>query len=462
MSLRPSRRVAPAAAAAASSPDPISQQQQSPPTPPTSDTEQKRQPQPEPEPELVIYEPFLYDLSPTWDAWCFLRVAEVHALVLHHDMGDHSAYFSGNLPIRWARIVGVVVAVDNYYEGKRRVFTIDDSSGACIECASLPDLSPPSQPASSVPRPLMSSAPSASATTTTTTTTTAAAAAVGPMLMYPDIRVGSVVEVKGRIVTFRHSRQLRIVSMKPVRCTAHEVVLWGKRVKFARETLGTRWAVDEKQIRRRRRKIDDHRAKARSRMTLKGSLGRSRCVPQQQQGRARETREESDDGEGSEGGVQQNEGGKRAGVGHGNITQKAEVQSREKQQQKQQQQQQPWKHGVQKEQQTTTRQNLEQDRLWKETRRQEEDDRRRRRERQLVQQQREDQLLKQLSQDPVVGVTTAAVAAVTAIPNNNNNSTRFVNRAKEKRERELALQRREQELAERLVSDDRDDDDDDE
>jgi len=64
---------------------------QRPPRPPISDPEQqqqqRQQQQQQQQSELVIYEPFLYDLSPTWDAWCFLQAAQVHSLVRYHDMG---------------------------------------------------------------------------------------------------------------------------------------------------------------------------------------------------------------------------------------------------------------------------------------------------------------------------------------------------------------------------------------
>lgn len=111
------------------------------------------------------------------------------------------------------RVVGVVVAIDNF--SGRRVFTIDDSSGACIEAAT-----PYNEKAASAPLGLPGT--------------------TGP---HADIDVGAVVDVKGALATFRDELQVRIERVTRVPSTGDEVALWEKRARFGREVLARPWVL---------------------------------------------------------------------------------------------------------------------------------------------------------------------------------------------------------------------------
>ena len=136
-------------------------------------------------------------------------------------------------------MVGVVVAVDEFL-GKR-VFTIDDSSGVCIEAM----LSVPS-----------ASAPSAGQMQTTATNTTAEAGLTAASQQGQDLQVGAVVDIKGKLSDYREEKQIRIQKLTSLRSTEQEVALWEKRSQFRREVLDIPWVLRRRDVRRRRKEAE--------------------------------------------------------------------------------------------------------------------------------------------------------------------------------------------------------------
>lgn len=135
--------------------------------------------------------------------------------------------------MKWARIVGVVVEINEYRkersENGRRVYTVDDSSGACIEAV--------------VPT---------------------------PTTLYQEVDVGSVVDVKGALSTFYDQKQIKITKMASLRSTTQELALWEKRAKFRREVLDKPWVLGNRDIRRCRKEAEGSEADAeRKRRRLK-------------------------------------------------------------------------------------------------------------------------------------------------------------------------------------------------
>ncbi|RDA93880.1 hypothetical protein CP533_4515 [Ophiocordyceps camponoti-saundersi (nom. inval.)] len=182
----------------------------------------------------ALYPRYCFHLSPTFNSWCLLHAREIHSLEQHDGfqgqfrsrhrcssltrgpfslaLPAENFFFHGNLPIRWVRVVGVVVAVDDF--ASRRVYTVDDSSGACIEA--LP----------------------------------------GGQEQDDDIDVGSVVDVKGGLSLFRDEKQIKIERIKRLRTTADELVLWERRAKFRRDVLDRPWVLERVEIRRCRREAE--------------------------------------------------------------------------------------------------------------------------------------------------------------------------------------------------------------
>ncbi|KAF5972809.1 DnaJ like subfamily C member 9 [Fusarium bulbicola] len=186
-----------------------------------------------------IYPRYCFHLAPTVNQWCLFRVTDIHELGQYEGFEGENFYFFGNLPIKWVRIVGLVVAIDEF--ASRRVYTIDDSSGACIECTiSIP----------------ISGEDDGRATTGDAAPKKADIDPPQTQDPFPNIDVGCVVDVKGGLSTFRDERQLTIEKMTKVPGTAQEVSLWEKRVKFKSEVLDKPWVLRSSEIRRCRKEAE--------------------------------------------------------------------------------------------------------------------------------------------------------------------------------------------------------------
>jgi len=133
-----------------------------------------------------------------------------------------------NLPIRWVRAVGVVVAIDDY-EG-RRILTVDDSTGVSVECKI--EAKKRAEDSNVVPVATRWDQPPP------------------PPPEYGDFDVGHVVEVKGGLCTFRGDNQIKVETVRHVWSTAEEVILWGKRTSFRQQILDPPWILSKAQIRK--------------------------------------------------------------------------------------------------------------------------------------------------------------------------------------------------------------------
>ncbi|KAK1973277.1 OB-fold nucleic acid binding domain-containing protein, partial [Colletotrichum cereale] len=179
-----------------------------------------------------LYPRYCLHLSPTFNTWCLLHASDIHALKSVPEYEVQNFYFHNKLPIKWARIVGIVVAIDDF--PGRRIYTVDDSSGACIECI-VALKAPPSSDASS-PKPdtrewFSSNKPQPQ-----------------PPSDCVDVDVGSVVDVKGGLSTFREEMQMKIEKVRILRSTEQEVALWERRTRFRDEVLLQPWVLSQKQI----------------------------------------------------------------------------------------------------------------------------------------------------------------------------------------------------------------------
>lgn len=124
-----------------------------------------------------------------------------------------------------------MVAVDEY--PGRRIYTVDDSSGVCIECTV------------DVPKPDLISAVDAGAKRETEK---------APKPVVPgDVDVGTVVEIKGGLTTFRGNKQIKILKTTVLRATEQEVAFWDKVREFRASVLEKPWRLTDKEIRRCRK-----------------------------------------------------------------------------------------------------------------------------------------------------------------------------------------------------------------
>ncbi|PKS11473.1 hypothetical protein jhhlp_003237 [Lomentospora prolificans] len=195
---------------------------------------------------VPIYPQYCFKKAPTHNVWCFLRSADIASLRSYREFPG--LHFYKQLPIKLVRIVGIIVAVDD--QPRYRVYTVDDSSGVNIECV-LYFKGDPS-------RPTKSSEPSVSRLP------------IPPE--FTDFGVGCVVDVKGTISPFRHSRGFRIERMKHVPTTSAELLLWEKRHNFRADILDQPWCLSQQDILRCRKEAEsaDFELAARKRKESRG------------------------------------------------------------------------------------------------------------------------------------------------------------------------------------------------
>ncbi|KAI1847587.1 hypothetical protein JX266_006439 [Neoarthrinium moseri] len=181
-------------------------------------------------PDYEEYPQYCYHLSPTITKWCPFRASDIPQLRWHPGFqGQDDTFFHLNHPIRWVRVVGVVVAIDSFQT--RRVYTVDDSTGVCIECSvSIPQPADPKHTAHTAVKAESAAEPAAD--------------------LYPDVDVGMVVDVKGNLKLFRDQKVIKIQKLQRIRSTNQEVQFWNKIRDFRSEVLSKPWVLDRKVLRR--------------------------------------------------------------------------------------------------------------------------------------------------------------------------------------------------------------------
>lgn len=205
---------------------------------------------------LVYYPQYCFHLSPTINKWCPLRAADIAGLLGRPGFEDIGVLFYLNHPIQWVRITGVVVAIDDYRG--HRVYTVDDSSGQCIECtlttptATSDKTHHGSNGGSEGTNTGARIAPTKNATVTHTADTNAINRV--PKIPPPaDVDIGTVLDVKGTVKLFRGQRQISIWKLTRVLSTNQEVLFWDKIRDFRRDVLSKPWVLKDREVRRCRK-----------------------------------------------------------------------------------------------------------------------------------------------------------------------------------------------------------------
>lgn len=166
-------------------------------------------------------------------------------------------YFYGNHPIKWVRIVGVVVGIDHF--AGRRIYTVDDSSGTTIECFFRTP--PPKPPTTSTPA---NAEPSAQQQQQRTEAKAQADATVPSSNMAgptgPDIDaiidVGDILDVRGGIGVFKEMKQVNVKKIIHLRSTEQEMRFWDKLAQFRLGVLDKPWTLDRREVRRCRKEAE--------------------------------------------------------------------------------------------------------------------------------------------------------------------------------------------------------------
>lgn len=200
-------------------------------------------------------------------------------------MGDTERvlFHYDNHPVKWVRVTGVIVAVDEY--AGRNVYTVDDSSGMCVECVCVAPSPPPKAETMAMPAHLNQIALLNQAVNSGMKKENekegnkvkgfeekkTAPSVQEPNVPWTEMDVGVVVKVKGRVGEFWQQKQVEVVKVEVLRSTDAEVRCWNEVMDFRRDVLGKPWLISEEEEERCRRARERELRHAR-----KGKRGREK------------------------------------------------------------------------------------------------------------------------------------------------------------------------------------------
>ncbi|KAH8811973.1 hypothetical protein F5884DRAFT_297214 [Xylogone sp. PMI_703] len=208
----------------------------------------------------TIYPEYCHQLSPTIGRWCPLRAIDVHAL---QSVGCYvdgkELYHYRNHPIKWVRLTGVVVAIDDF--SGWRVYSLDDSSGACIECS----CAAPITPNPLVPDPIVPNRPGersgGNKIDSRAGNAQQAKPPSDPNLPLESIDIGTVVKIKGGIGIFREQKRIEIKRIQVIRSTDEEVRCWDEVRAFLKDVVGEDWMLSEEEQKKCKRRWEREQRK---------------------------------------------------------------------------------------------------------------------------------------------------------------------------------------------------------
>lgn len=161
-------------------------------------------------------------------------------------IAGQNLYFYLNHPIRWIRLVGVIVAVDVL--PTRWILLLDDSSGATLEITCRRPTVPSNHAGATLPG-------DGNTTLSKSGPPTEGLTATGRKIDLGAVDIGTVVKVKGGIGSFRDAKQLLLERISILHSTNEEAAAWAENTAFHEHILGIPWRVN---------KDDEERAKKRA------------------------------------------------------------------------------------------------------------------------------------------------------------------------------------------------------
>jgi hypothetical protein len=186
-------------------------------------------------PPLTFYAAYCFSASPTWFVW-----VKVTAHSIHHVLRSRAGFtaattnpkaellFYLNHPIQYVQVIGVIVAFDEYFD-KFWSITVDDGSGEVVDCVCW---KPDREQVKHTNRQEGDTKPEK----------------IDVEQQRRDevirkIDIGTVVQVKGTITSFRDVRQIQIERLAVIPATNQEVMLIAARTKFLEDVLMRPWVV---------------------------------------------------------------------------------------------------------------------------------------------------------------------------------------------------------------------------
>ena len=220
---------------------------------------------------LTFYPAYAFKASPTWWKWVKLSCHDVHTALQPHEKYAHVTVPHGtttngptsthgrrdaplllfylNHPIQFVQVIGVVVAYEEYF-GKFWLFTVDDSSGANI------DVTCPKAVQETAQTTLQARVPSKPTIQQQHNDEDITAEQLLHTTL-STLTIGTVVQAKGTLTTFRSTRQLTLLRLTIVPSTTHEMALISSRTEFYSSTLSSPWILSRAEVKKLRAGADD-------------------------------------------------------------------------------------------------------------------------------------------------------------------------------------------------------------
>ncbi|KAF2621631.1 hypothetical protein BU25DRAFT_435428 [Macroventuria anomochaeta] len=198
-----------------------------------------------------LYPAYCFQSSPTYNAWVKLTAADVHTLRSEPDFQGQNIYFYLNHPIRFVRVVGVVVAIDDI-NLKYSALTLDDGSGATVELK--------------IVRTVSGEQGSKNPSSNTTISNVNVISQFGVFEITVDhlsLDIGTVLKAKGMISEFRGVKQLELKRVHIVSSTNEEAQAWAETAAFKTTILSVPWRVTSAQHSEIKSKIKAEKKRAR-------------------------------------------------------------------------------------------------------------------------------------------------------------------------------------------------------
>ncbi|KIW34541.1 uncharacterized protein PV07_01318 [Cladophialophora immunda] len=240
---------------------------------------------------LTFYPAYAFKASATWLKWVKLTCLDIHTVLQRHEKysqvttsiavegNDPHArqrdppllLFYLNHPVQFVQVIGVVVTLEDYFE-KFWLFKIDDSSGAVIDVTC---------PKPEEKQGELGARPSNPGTRRATETVKQqldprsksrpkfhpASGEDGEATEEEQLQdtlslldIGTTVQAKGTLTTFRSTRQLSLLRLDILPTTTHEMALIASRTQFLSSTLSRPWVLTREEQRKLRDEAQHERA----------------------------------------------------------------------------------------------------------------------------------------------------------------------------------------------------------
>ncbi|KAG0640361.1 hypothetical protein HOY80DRAFT_871905, partial [Tuber brumale] len=169
---------------------------------------------------LSFYPRVLFHHSLTYNEWARLTVKDIHER-LHQRRGfeGQDVWFYSNHPIRWVRVVGIVVAYDDMEKMVNITAIVDDGSGYLIDLIAWKGKPPIGKKK--------------------------------PKFSFDDLEnvsLHSIIKAKGSLGEFRGNKQLLLRRVAVLRDTNDEVNAWTETIRFKKDVLSKPWYLTEEFI----------------------------------------------------------------------------------------------------------------------------------------------------------------------------------------------------------------------